>query len=255
MTGFYWPADVDAYLTHYGHDLARARPEMERKAREHAEPLVDVLEGLGASPFSLLDIGCGLALVDIHLVRAFPTLRRVTLLDGDGTVAKQPVGFRHDTRAWQDVGMGAAMLEANTRPDVAVSTLAPEPFGFMFAGTFDLVVSFRSWCHHYPADIYLASVLRTLAPGGGSGRDGRAPRNGRAGPAACGRPHCRRDGAGCVGEVCEGRAATGERTMQVNKLRKRPFPQRFLNAYRVYRNTMGMSWWTAAIEAWHLSRL
>lgn len=156
-----WPVEVTDYLSGRGHNVPVSQPILIKKAATQFERLLPVLEDLGAAPRSILDIGCGLAITDVFLVRAFE-VRTLYLLDGDGTISKEQVGFKPDQQPWNDVAIGAAMVRANVQLDCDVFEVRPAPFEMPA----DLIVSFRSWGHHYPVSIYIESVKRSLNPGG-----------------------------------------------------------------------------------------
>lgn len=111
----------------------------------------------------VLDIGCGLAGIDALLVRKFDT-RRVHLLDGDGSSPKVN-GWNWATDAWNDVGKGAELVRANGGPGIEVITHVAGR-QLQIDDQLDLVISLRSWGHHYPIGIYLEPVQRILKPNG-----------------------------------------------------------------------------------------
>lgn len=107
----------------------------------------------------IVDIGCGLAGVDVHLARETKA-RSVVLIDGDGTGSRK-MGFVDNTRAWSDVEIGAELVEANL-PGISIYGFAE---GNIKKSTWlwcDLLISLKSWCHHYPAETYLGLVQRSL---------------------------------------------------------------------------------------------
>lgn len=175
ITVLNWPIEVTDYLRERGHNMLTSPTNIVRKASEQFERLFPVLEDLGVLPHSILDIGCGLAITDIFLVRAFGP-KTLYLLDGDGTIPKIEVGFKAGQQPWNDVAIGAAMVRANVQLDCAVFEVRPTAFTMPA----DLIVSFRSWGHHYPVGTYIESVKRSLSPNGvvvldiRQGTDGRA---------------------------------------------------------------------------------
>jgi SAM-dependent methyltransferase len=153
-----WPDQVCGYLVRTGRDLDYSCPLIEDAAEQKFAALWPVLRDRPV-PAALLDIGCGLALIDVHIARRWPHVR-VHLLDGDGTAA-QDRGFKPTMSAWGDVSAGAAMMRANA-PLSPVIIHAPGRFHVPV----DLIISSRSWGHHYPISVYADSVLRSLNPGG-----------------------------------------------------------------------------------------
>jgi SAM-dependent methyltransferase len=112
---------------------------------------------------NVLDIGCGLAGIDALLVRKFGA-RRVHLLDGDGS-ASQVNGWNRATDAWNDVEKGVELVRVNGGPDIEVIThIAGRQL--QIDDQLDLVISLRSWGHHYPIPVYLPLVRQVLRSDG-----------------------------------------------------------------------------------------
>lgn len=109
---------------------------------------------------SLLDIGCGLALMSVLIARSTGA-KQVHLLDGAGEADKRQMGFHAATEAWFDVRLGEQVARDNL-PGVDVYAHTEFPLGIRCG----LVTSFKSWGHHYPVRQYLSPVLDTLVPGG-----------------------------------------------------------------------------------------
>jgi SAM-dependent methyltransferase len=176
-----WPDDVLVYLRGTGRDPAASCPRIAERALADAAQIFPFL--MGRRVEAMLDIGCGLALVDMHLARALrPSC--VYLLDGAGD-APQYRGYRDVMRPWANVEAGAAMVRANIDRAVEVVTVEPAPFDVPV----DLVISTRSWGHHYPVSVYLDSVAQSLRSGGVLAVDLRAGTNGAAEIAAAGFEH------------------------------------------------------------------
>ena len=128
-------------------------------------------------PKSILDIGCGLALIDVLYAQHHP-ITRVSLIDGDGKAERIPDKYSPDQRPWNSVWLGAEMVHVNC-PKAAVDARMPDQISNEFANQVDLIVSIRSWGHHYPVDPYLELVKRVLSPQGVIVTDIRANTNGR----------------------------------------------------------------------------
>lgn len=130
----------------------------EDQSRDQFERLRDII--LNIKPRVVLDIGCGLAYIDVLIAQAVP-LQHIHLVDGDGTVP-QVAGYRPDTKAWNDVTLGVEMVRLNTDVPVTGHHDVPKKINVKS----DLIISCRSWGHHYPIDVYLATVDRCLMPDG-----------------------------------------------------------------------------------------
>ncbi len=153
-----FPHAVSDYLVAQG----RTREALEEQAARQFEAMAGVL--VNADFASILDIGCGLALLDIHIINEFG-LTIAHLLDGDGTAPKQS-GFQTEMKPWADVHLGAELVRANTEGDHVCVYEWNEPLHKRYDGTIDLIISSRSWCHHYPVSTYAAMVKRCLASDG-----------------------------------------------------------------------------------------
>lgn len=124
------------------------------------EPLKSILERI--QPHSLLDLGCGWAIIDILIARHIQ-IDEIHLVDGDGTGEKKS-GFKDDTKAWNDVNFGAEIVRLNLQTNTQVIEHFADPDKIDVR--VDLVISCRSWGHHYPISVYSDTVRRCLKPGG-----------------------------------------------------------------------------------------
>lgn len=113
-------------------------------------------------PRVIMDIGCGQAILDI-LIAKHVELESVHLVDGDGSGTKR-AGFRSAGKPWRDVGWGVVLFQANC-PDTPVTgyRLGVDVIPDLQV---DLVISSRSWGHHYPISEHLELVKRCLKPEG-----------------------------------------------------------------------------------------
>lgn len=115
---------------------------------------------LPQSVTTIVDIGCGLAGVDVLLARE-TRAKEIVLVDGDGTGYRK-MGFVPGTSAWFDVGIGAELVKKNLRGK-KVEARAADP---NLTIPCDLLISLKSWGHHYTVDEYLGLAQRSLRPGG-----------------------------------------------------------------------------------------
>jgi hypothetical protein len=115
----------------------------------------------------ILDVGSGLGGVDLMLQHALPGAQ-VTLLDG---LADPPRMHLHRQtfnsmevaqRWWQgNGGRIASYVDPHTLTEWSMDGGTPQ----MMDSRFNLVLSFGSWCFHYPPALYLGWVKQRLAPG------------------------------------------------------------------------------------------
>jgi SAM-dependent methyltransferase len=112
-----------------------------------------------------MDIGCGLAGIDVFLCRHYGPELELALLDREG---RSPTfhGFREQAAFYNSLAAARALLCANGVPGGRVRTYDADRDGFPDGGGFDLVISLLSRGFHYPVTTYLPPVVRSLAPGG-----------------------------------------------------------------------------------------
>jgi SAM-dependent methyltransferase len=177
-----WPCDVLVYLSSTGRTPAGSCARIEERAAGDVAEILPYLEGVPVR--SMLDIGCGLALVDVLLARAVAP-RRVYLLDG-AEPGELDRGYKTVMQPWGSVAIAASMFRANVDAAVELVTIAAPVTALP---PVDLIISTRSWGHHYPVSVYLESVARSLAPGGVLAVDLRAGRGGAAEIQAAGFEH------------------------------------------------------------------
>jgi SAM-dependent methyltransferase len=170
---FLFPPEVAAYMkAQKGIDAFEARFKaypiaVEQEFETLSEWLPDACE-------SFMDIGCGLGLVDVLIARATGA-KTIFMMDGDGSVMPK-MGFKSGTRAWGNVRMGQMLVQKNLPTSVKVATLTPDPTHRL---SVDLIVSLKSWGHHYPVETYLDLAKASLSEGGVLILDLRRGRGGR----------------------------------------------------------------------------
>ena len=144
----------------------RALDDYKRRTFEEFEQIEPILRK-GRKIESILDIGCGLAGLSALIARQFDIFD-ISLIDGDSEdISQRFVGFSNDIpKPWNSVIDGCEMMAANC-PDAIISTYTPRSWSDVeFPEKFDLITSFKSWCHHYPFEAY-ADILQTNLKHGG----------------------------------------------------------------------------------------
>ena len=121
-----------------------------------------VLELLPERLGRVLDIGCGLAMIDILIQKKFH-VPLIHLFDGDGTDELYEGYNKKAKPAWNDVMLAGEMVKANVPTETVVvphfaTELATIPC--------DALVSFKSWGVHYPISTYVPLALRSVKDGG-----------------------------------------------------------------------------------------
>jgi hypothetical protein len=108
----------------------------------------------------ILDIGAGMAGIDILLDRHYGGEAKITLLDKQGKAEKINAGFHKtaDTFShYHDFGLAIEMLGANGVENVRTVDIANEKFP---RSPFTVVISLLSWGFHYPINTYSPRVKK-----------------------------------------------------------------------------------------------
>ncbi len=135
--------------------------EMIAKQQANFEAMIPVLP---ETVTAVLDIGCGHALVDTFLGQRYPNAT-FHLMDAAVHVpcdGKNQVGYNEKTVPWKDRNAGIVVMAYHC-PGVAVLGHEPDPLKTIPC---DLVISTRSWGHHYPISEYIFLVERSLSADG-----------------------------------------------------------------------------------------
>lgn len=126
------------------------------------EPIKSIIGKI--KPRSILDIGCGWAIIDVLIARHV-SVTEIHLIDGDGNGDNEKkAGFKDDTKAWNDVRFGGAIVRENLNSSVEVIEHFADPEKINIQ--VDLIISCRSWGHHFPISVYADAVRRCLKSGG-----------------------------------------------------------------------------------------
>lgn len=109
---------------------------------------------------NILDIGCGMAGIDIFLHRHYDGDCKITLLDKQGKAENINAGFHQsaDTFShYHDFALALEMLELNGVTGVKTIDIGAEKFP---RKQFNVVISLLSWGFHYPIDTYQLNVKK-----------------------------------------------------------------------------------------------
>lgn len=124
-------------------------PEPQAFADSLAEDYLQLLPFLPERAETLLDIGCGMAGIDVLLARHYPGAQ-LWLLDGDGDEPRS--GWNASLGAFSSRAAADALLAAN-----GLRAARWLDVGTSEALRADLVVSLASWGYHYPLSAYRVS--------------------------------------------------------------------------------------------------
>lgn len=123
------------------------------------------------APDHILDIGGGMGGIDILLSRHYQAHPTICILDG----ADDEPGMVRHSETFSSARVASEFLIDNGVPEVRIQHIAPADPGEAVAKAraegkpltpyFDLVISFSSWCFHYPPATYLEWLSGKLRPG------------------------------------------------------------------------------------------
>lgn len=115
---------------------------------------------------NILDIGCGIAGIDLflfhHYVNEKPDL---FLIDKNG-IQDVYYGFKKDAAFYNSLELTSSFLEMNRVPREKIHTIDVIHEPFPKKTTFGLVLSLLSWGFHYPVSTYMENVCNVLSPDG-----------------------------------------------------------------------------------------
>ncbi len=117
---------------------------------------------------SILDIGCGVAGIDVALNRHYSSgTPRFHLLDRSTVSSKVFYDFHAEAAYYNSLDAAKSMLMKNGVDASRITCLeATDKNEIAAPAGIDLVISLISWGFHYPVTVYLAEVCRVLSPAG-----------------------------------------------------------------------------------------
>lgn len=124
-----------------------------RYAAHVAEDFAGMVSVLPERVDSILEIGCGMAAIQVHLKQRYPGAR-LELLDGDTDNGKGGAGYSetpdiYNSRAHTEMLLAANGVSVSRWHDVGTKELLKA----------DLIISMASWGYHYPFAMYRVSGL------------------------------------------------------------------------------------------------
>lgn len=135
-------------------------------ASQYSEELARTFAGM--APFlpenanAILDIGCGMAGIDVFLSRRFASAE-IHLLDKQGTSESINAGYNasaDEFANYHDFAAAMALLSANgVKNKIFCHDMRSDSFP---SQEFDVVVSLLSWGFHYPIDTYAPKCRGTM---------------------------------------------------------------------------------------------
>ena len=119
-----------------------------RYAASVAEDFVGMEPYLPAHVDSILEIGCGMAALQVHMKRKYPGAR-LELLDGDTVTREGGEGYSDKPDVYNSRAHTEMLLEAN-----GVKVDRWHDIGTKELLEADLIISMASFCYHFPRSTY-----------------------------------------------------------------------------------------------------
>jgi len=116
---------------------------------------------------SILDIGCGVAGIDVLLYKHYMSQNpKIYLIDKTEMPSKVYYSYRERGCYYNSLDTSRSILEMNGVPSQNIFLQEAENNQIKFDEKFNLVISLISWGFHYPLSTYLAQVYEKMASGG-----------------------------------------------------------------------------------------
>ena len=136
--------------------------------RDMEQEYRSIKDALPESCRSILDVGCGVAGIDVFLNRHYAgNVESFYLLDKTQVESSVYYGYKEKGAFYNSLDVARQMLRENGIDDDKIHLLeATENNDIATAERFDLVCSLISWGFHYPVATYLERVHERLNDGG-----------------------------------------------------------------------------------------
>jgi SAM-dependent methyltransferase len=157
-----------SYNTYVGIEALLCRPYIKRRFNREMLNEYDILRGhLPERVESILDIGCGIAGIDVLLDQHYDGVADFYLLDKTKTDENIYYGHSENAAFYNSLAVTKEFLIANgiSSNRIHAQEVADDN-RILFETQFDLVISGMSWGYHYPVSTYLDRVYDLLKPGG-----------------------------------------------------------------------------------------
>lgn len=155
----------DRYLLRYVERL-RNRPISALYTADMRSEYDSIREVLPENAADILDIGCGIAGIDVYLFEHYGRTPMLHLMD---KTQIDPIYYGYKSKAafYNDMSLTRRFLALNGVPETKFRFIEAAAGNIDRAGRkFDLVLSMIAWGFHFPLALYLDEVLRNLRPGG-----------------------------------------------------------------------------------------
>lgn len=118
---------------------------------------------LPKTALSLLDIGCGVAGIDVFLSKHYSNNIKIYLIDKTQIDNKIYYGFKNRGSIYNSLPLAKSLLTLNgvRAEDINIQEITKDN-KILFQSRFDIVISLISWGFHYPVSTYIQEVHEKL---------------------------------------------------------------------------------------------
>lgn len=151
------PETIEAMSIFMGRPIWLCRDSLKRLEEATLRHFEGIKPWLPVRAGAILDIGCGLGAIDVLIARQLRP-REIGLLDGEELGERVSSYQKDGCKPWFNAGIAAALVSLNVTGALC-RALPPDP---LLSFPADLVISLKSWGHHYPISVYLPLVMRSM---------------------------------------------------------------------------------------------
>ncbi len=137
--------------------------------KDMADEYAAIKDHLPVKCASVLDIGCGVAGIDVFIFQHYGASDKISfyLLDKTDVNSKVYYSFSEKGAFYNSLSTAKNLLTSNAVPASNIHTMEVSEDSSIETGeSIDLVISLISWGFHYPVSTYLERVHEILSPGG-----------------------------------------------------------------------------------------
>ena len=144
------------------------RRKIRKKYYQHIEKdYRDIKDFLPGESQSILDIGSGMAGIDVFLYKHYAESNpEIYLLDKQGKSNDIYYDLRSDAAYYNSFRLANQLLKLNGVPKKKVHTINITEKKFPHENNFDLVISLLAWGFHFPVSVYLEDAYSALSQNG-----------------------------------------------------------------------------------------
>jgi len=151
--------------------LQRTTLNLEDLKDSFSESIQDDFDGIKSflpeSCSAILDIGCGVAGINVPLSQFYEDPVHITLLDKTHTEEEVKYGYKTTSEFYNSLEVAKTLLMDNNIEEKNITLLnAQDDHQITSDGPFDIIISLLSMGFHYPVTTYLDRILETLSPNG-----------------------------------------------------------------------------------------